>query len=104
MTFQPRNRRLCVPAREAFTIDGTVWYVDDAEEVRGEVVPFSWGREACPVRVTTCQRGFTLVDDRGRFLKVEQARRGEYRRRVRKFRTAEQAAWYAVRHNVETCA
>jgi len=104
MAYQPRNRRLCVPAREWTTINGTVWYVDDAEEVRGEIVPLSWGREDCPVRVTTCQRGFTLVDDRGRFLKFEQARRGEYRRRVRTFRTFEEAALYAVRHNVETCA
>lgn len=104
MTYQPRNRRLCVPPVKAFTVDGVDWYVDDAEEHGGRLVPNSWGREGSEIRIVTNGVGrYTLCDSRGRFLKRAQAYRGEYKRRVLSFPSKIKAALAQVRRGIETC-
>ena len=102
MTYQPRNRRLCMPPVVAFEIHGATFYVDDADERDGDIVPHAWGREGGVVRVVTYYGRFTLCDDRGRFLK-RPAYRGESKRRVRTFRSAIIAAEHAVLYAVESC-
>lgn len=104
MTYRPRNRRLCLPPVVGFTVDGIDWYVDDAEEHRGEVVPFAWGREGSAVRVVTYGVSrFTLCDDRGRFLKRRECYRGEGKRRVQSFPSRLEAAAAQVRRGIESC-
>lgn len=103
--YQPSNRRLCQPGDVAFVIGAAVPFcVDDAREQGETIVPIAWGREGSDVRVVSYYNGkFTLCDARGAFLKEVTCRRGEGKRRVKLFTRPEQAALFAVEHNVEEC-
>lgn len=101
MTYQPSNRRLCIPPVIAFEIDGIPFYIDDANH---DGTPSQWGREGSIIKVTAYYHGrFTLVDDRGRFLKHPTPPRNRYTRRVRSFRSPEIAAAFAIANAVESC-
>lgn len=105
MTYRARNRRLCDPPIPAFIAGGHQWFVDDANETpAGKVEPFSWGREGTVIRVTTHHTGrFTLVDERGRFLKHARCYAGEGKRRTRTFRSKVAAAIAQQVERIETC-
>lgn len=101
--YQPRNRNVA-PDTLAFTVgpDRVPFFVDD---VQSDGRAIGWGRVGSPIRVLPYHTGrFVLCDDRGRFLKNERAFRGEGKRRVRTFRTAVDAALFAVTANVGDCA
>ena len=103
-TYLARNRRLCMPPILWTTVEGVEFYADDADERDGKIVPFSWGCIGREVRVMTHLKRFTLCDDRGRFLKWEHRHLGESKRRVRTFRSMEDAAKHLLRFKVMDCA